>query len=192
MQHSAEQNSECTANLEIPEVVQLQQQLSSSAPEFPTELGDVKSYLTSVADRATNVLSDFMSSIPVLDLPGAPQQRRNGVAPNRVRARLRRANRRGRERAMLRMQAASFEVQLSQTEQLNSWIDEDERKIQEQDTRSHAERVQQRRDGTDYWHRTFALRRNRLRVDETQIQAVMSAIRDMLALIEREEQEDCI
>lgn len=191
MQHAADRNSECEANMSIPELQQLRQQLVAAAPQ---QKQDMKSYFAVAADRAANAMSDFLSLIPGLESPDSsnPEERRQEVGANRVRARLRRATRRGRDRAMLRIHLATLEIQLSQNEQLRSWINEDEKKILDHDQRTHRQRVRDRRANTDYWHRTFELRRNRLRVDETQITTVMATIRDMLAQIEAEESMDSI
>jgi hypothetical protein len=191
MQHAADRNSECEANMSIPELQQLRQQLVAAAPQ---QKQDMKSYFAVAADRAANAMSDFLSLIPGLESPDSsiPEEQRQEVGANRVRARLRRATRRGRDRAMLRIHLATLEIQLSQNEQLRSWINEDEKKILDHDQRTHKQRVRDRRANTDYWHRTFELRRNRLRVDETQITTVMATIRDMLAQIEAEESMDSI
>ena len=93
---------------------------------------------------------------------------------------------------MLRVHLASLEVQLSQNEMMNAWINEDEKKIQDEDHRTRAQRSRDRRDGRDYWHRDFQLRRNRLHVDECQITTLIDSIHGMLDQIEREESADSI
>jgi len=193
MRHAADRNSECEVGPQIPELQQLRQQLVAAAPTV-TVIEDVKSYLSLAADRASNAVTDFLSLLPALEIPNAsaPAQQRQELGANRVRARLRRATARGRERAMLRIHLATLEIQLSQNEFMKSWINEDEKKIRDQDQRPREQRVRERQNGTDYWHRTLELRRARLRVEETQITTVMSAIRDMLVHIETEESMDSI
>lgn len=93
---------------------------------------------------------------------------------------------------MLRIHLSTLEIQLSQNEMLNAWINEDEKKIRDEDTRSRRQRSQDRQAGRDYWHRAFHLRRNRLQVEECQITTVIEGIHGMLAQIEQEEANDSI
>lgn len=191
MQHAADRNSECQAELDVPELKRLQQQLVEVTSERST-LDDVKSWMRATANTVAATISDFASALPVLESPSSPIREGGHSVQNRVRARLNRANRRGRERVMLRVQLASLEVQLSQNEMMNAWINEDEKKIRDDDHRTRDQRAQDRQHGRDYWHRALELRRNRLRVDANQLTTVIDSIHGMLDQIEREESADSI